>query len=257
MLRSESLARTGTLWPYHGVPYSQNRRWESLYRQDCSGFVSGLWGVPTDGPGSWGGYSTVTFVSQGIIVPIHASDLKMADAIGRCGPNTGGNGGHITWFEAWYNHDPNDNRAWIWEQSGNPNPGPNRRLVDVAEMLTRGYQAWRYVGIQDDPAGPTLHRAWPSYMPPATDYFGPIDGPNRSHGGYHLTQRPDIKAIQQRVITLGFVPGVTSTLSGWADGIYGPKTTAAVAAMQRALWSAFTKVFGQVWRDDWTRLFTY
>lgn len=248
MLRSAVIARTGSLWPYASVPYSQSTRWHGEYRQDCSGFVSGLWALPTDAPGSWGGYSTVTLLTQGLITEIPASDLKPGDAIGICGPQSGGNAGHIMLFEAWYNHVPSDNRCWIWEQAGGVN-GPRRRLIDYP---FGAYRSWRFTGIQDDPTT-FLRRAWPSYMGP-TDYFGDINGPNQSHGGYFALERPDCKAIQQRLIALGFVPGVTNVTSAWADGIIGPNTIKAIMAWQTS--HALTPD-GRIYRGHWEILFTY
>lgn len=248
MKRSEVIARTATLWPYASVPYSQSQRWHGGYRQDCSGFVSGLWALPTDAPGSWGGYSTVSLVSEGKIESIRPHELEPGDAIGICGPGTGGNTGHIMLFEAWYNHVPEDNRCWIWEQAGGT-MGPRRRLINYPFGM---YTSWRLIGIEDDPSV-WLRRAWPSYMGP-TDYFGDINGPNASHGGYYLAERPDVKAIQQRLIALGFVPGVTAITSAWADGIYGPKTIAADEAFQE---HAGFQVDGRVYPGEWAALFTY
>lgn len=251
MLRSAVIARTATLWPYASVPYSQSARWHGGYRQDCSGFVSGLWALPMDGPGSWGGYNTVDLVTMGLMVEIQPSQLLPGDAVGICGPNTGGNDGHITLFEKWYNDIPGDDRYWMWEQAGGTN-GPRRRLVSYPWAP---YKSWRLKTIQND-GGPWLRRPWPSYVP-QSEYFGLITGPNESHGGYYAIERPDVKAIQQRLITLGFVPGITNPLSNWADGIYEQPTYTAVAAWQRKLYAPLTTRYGEVWSDDWSRLFTY
>lgn len=104
--------------------------------------------------------------------------------------------------------------------------------------------------------GAKLRRPWPSYMP-TSEYFGLITGPNESHGGYYANEQPDIKAIQQRVIALGYVPGIHDQNSSWADGIYEQPTKDAVAAWQRAKYAAYTTRYGEVWNDDWGRLFTY
>jgi hypothetical protein len=96
------------------------------------------------------------------------------------------------------------------------------------------------------------------------DFFGNINGPAVSHGGAFPAEKPFVKLIQQRLIALGFVPGVsaTDTDNDWADGIFdiqgnhsqtGP-TTDAVVAFQRAHMPG-TKFFGQVWSDDWATLF--
>lgn len=101
-----------------------------------------------------------------------------------------------------------------------------------------------------------LHRTWPSYMG-HNEYFGLITGPASSHGGYYANERPDVKAIQQRLIALGYVPGVTDQNSGWADGKFEGPTKNAVSAWQHAKYSATTSKPGEVWSDDWAHLFTY
>jgi hypothetical protein len=95
------------------------------------------------------------------------------------------------------------------------------------------------------------------------DFFGNINGPEESHGGGFANERPFVKMIQQRLIALGFVPGVTDINDDWADGIFDIKgnhsltgpTSHAVIRFQRAHMPG-TKFFGQVWSDDWARLFS-
>lgn len=99
------------------------------------------------------------------------------------------------------------------------------------------------------PQGPHLRRPWPSFMGPG-DYFGLITGPAHSHGGYFASERPVISAIQARLDRLGYDPGKV-------DGTFGPATKAAVAAWQHKVAPAATDKPGQVWADDWKRLFTY
>ncbi len=100
-------------------------------------------------------------------------------------------------------------------------------------------------------SGPTirLQRAWPAYMP-LNHFFGLITGSNRSHGGFYPQEKPDIKAIQDRLNKLKFNAGAV-------DGIFGNKTKAAVADWQRKFYANKTTLYGEVWKDDWTRLFTY
>lgn len=247
MYRSTVQGRTG-LWPYGGVEYDQGSLWIDEYRKDCSGFVSMLHSLPRFAPGSWGGYSTVTLVTYGLFSQINPSDLRMADVIGIMGPNTGGNGGHVMHFEGWYNNDPNDNRCWIWEQAGGV-MGPRRRLINYPFGAYRSWRrTWNVDPIVDD-SGPHLRRAWPSYMG-RNDYFGDINGPDQSHGGYYANERPDVASIQSRLNALGFD-------SGPVDGIFGPMTIDAVSGWQSALYSDFTTLYGQVWQDDWERLHTY
>lgn len=93
-------------------------------------------------------------------------------------------------------------------------------------------------------------------------YFGSISGPNASHGGYNQREKGLVKMLQQRLIVCGFVPGHTNPNDGWADGIFDTPhdrpgtgaTSQAVSRFQHAHMPG-TKFFGQVWYDDWTKLF--
>jgi hypothetical protein len=85
-------------------------------------------------------------------------------------------------------------------------------------------------------------------------YLGLITGPSNSHGGFNASERPIIKMLQQRLIACRFVPGVTSTSSSWADGVFQKPTADAVTRFQRAHMPNTTR-FGEVWWDDWTKLF--
>lgn len=98
---------------------------------------------------------------------------------------------------------------------------------------------------------PTLHRRWPTYMG-KSDYFGLMTGPAHSHGGYFMQERPDVKAIQLRLQQLGYAPKT----AGWADGRFEYPTFAAVQRWQQH-YMPHTQFYGQVWSDDWIRLFTY
>lgn len=78
---------------------------------------------------------------------------------------------------------------------------------------------------------PALDRppALPAWNLPRGHYYGDLHGPAASHGGYFVGERVAIRAIQQRLIYLGCVPGVTNWRSGWADGRWEQPTTDAVA----------------------------
>lgn len=132
--------------------------------------------------------------------------------------------------------------------------------MDAVLSILRGetVQQWRAAnGTQPPPPPqPALRRPWPSWMGTG-HYFGDYRGNYYSHGGYVLRDRAEIKAIQQRLIVLGFVPGVTNVYSGWADEWFGPATISAVSSWQRALYAQYTTKYGQVWQDDWGRLFTF
>ena len=250
--RSEVMRRAQFGWPQGAVEYSQSKLYKDGYRQDCSGYASMCWHIPLNAPGSWGGMNTVSLVTNGWMREIKPDDLKPGDAVGKCGPYTAGDDGHIQIFSAWLNTNPNDSHYYCLEQAGG-GYGWQKRLYDWPV----GYKAYRFKDIVDDvvtppppPAPkPYLHRAWPSYMPWG-HYFGLITGPNESHGGYYLNERADVKAIQQRLNALGFNAGV-------ADGLFEQPTKDGVSRWQRAKYVGTTTRYGEVWADDWAHLFTY
>lgn len=117
-----------------------------------------------------------------------------------------------------------------------------------------------YAGLWKPSSGPYLRRHWPSDIP-TNEYFGLITGPNASHGGYYANERDDVKAIQQRMIKLGFAKEngkpITDVNAPWADGKFEQPTKDAVSAWQKKHYAAQTTRYGEVWTDDWQRLFTY
>ena len=178
--RSEVLRRA-RLWPERTVPYSMSKLRDG-YRTDCSGFVSMCWAIPPSENGGWGGHSTVTLVTEGYMHEIAERALRPGDAIGRCGPGTGGAAGHIMLVVGY-----KPGRIEIAEQSG-AGWGPIWRTLSA---MPAGYRAWRYRGIKDDPPKPAPPKtkpapgpayAWP--LPPGY-YFGPKNAPNRSVSGFY------------------------------------------------------------------------
>jgi hypothetical protein len=129
------IARAESVWPMHSIPYSQQDKFAG-YRQDCSGYVSAVYGVK---PGPMGGLTTVTLVTSGAMGEIPVMSLRAGDLVGRCGVGTAGDAGHITIFRQWYNRDPGDSRYWGYEQAGD-SPGPNYRVIEWAD----GYRAYRW-----------------------------------------------------------------------------------------------------------------
>lgn len=218
------------------IQYSQSKLWSDGYRQDCSGYVSRCWGAAKSGPGTWGGYSTTTFVTHGIMVEIPWSELRPGDAIGRCGPGTdsSGNGnGHIM---LWLGKEGSRHRI----RDHGSGVGPKERLVTPPS----DYRAFRFVGVEgmDIEIGDLKPDQFP--LQPG-HYFGNIAGPNESHGGGVSADIPYIRAIQQRLNDLGFAAGVV-------DGEFGPATEAAVRNFQG---SRSIEVDGKVGPVTWGQLF--
>lgn len=85
---------------------------------------------------------------------------------------------------------------------------------------------------------------------------GQFFGVRGSRGLWGATdvQRDAIKKLQQRLIVCGFVTGVNNPRSNWVDGVFESPTRTAVVAFQRRHMPN-TQFPGQVWYDDWHKLF--
>ena len=159
--RGEVISRARTAWRPGTVVYDQGQLHDSGYRQDCSGYVSMCWGIPPSEKGGWGGQSTVTLVTNGYMREIPPADLLPGDAVGVCGPGTGGDAGHIVIFERWANDDPANDDYWLWEQAGGP-PGPQNRVVTYPYGGPWGdWKAYRFRDITEGVATPQPPTAGP------------------------------------------------------------------------------------------------
>lgn len=150
---AEILRRATSLWPMWKVPYDMESMRDG-YRTDCSGFVSMVLGIPASGDGRWGGESTITLPRW--LDPIDVNDLQPGDIVGCLGPGTGGAAGHVVIFERWLNSDPNDDRYYCLEQSGDGD-GPRRSLRTYPYDGLSGYRAWRFKGKKE--GAPTMGKA--------------------------------------------------------------------------------------------------
>ena len=101
------------------------------------------------------------------------------------------------------------------------------------------------------PSKPILPANYPWPWPLiGAHFFGDIDGPMTSHGGYYKAEQKWVKAIQQALILAGFVPGITDANSSWADGLFEKETVEAVIRFQRAQRPNSTSRWGEFWSDD-------
>jgi len=206
MITRDEILRRARAVPQRSDPYNQSTvdpdGPNAGYRPDCSGWVSYCWGCPRSGPGTWGGYSTATFVTAvwaagvtGIMVPILRADLRPGDAIGYCAPSSPGNGGHIA---LWLGHERGQER--ILDHGGGW--GPVERFVTWASGTgwnsASRIKAFRFRGVDDD---------------------GPI-----SREGDTV----DTKLLQEALSAAGYDLGPTGV-----DGVWGPKTAAALTAALR------------------------
>lgn len=109
-----------------------------------------VWGIPLNAPGSWGGMSTVSLVTGGWMREIHPNDLRPGDAVGICGPDTGGDDGHIVLFERWASEAHDESYYWAYEQAGGQH-GPVHRVINYPYGGPTGpWRAYRFRDIQDD-----------------------------------------------------------------------------------------------------------
>lgn len=132
---AESAGRVG-LWPLGSVVYSQSTtRSPTKHRDDCSGFVCMILGLPTPG------LSTVGL--RDLVDPIPASDIRRGDLLGNLGAGTEGNAGHVQWVDS---VSPSG-AVTVYEQTGG-SAGPHHNTYKRP-----GFQAWRVRGAID--TGPT------------------------------------------------------------------------------------------------------
>jgi len=115
-------------------------------------------------------------------------------------------------------------------------------LMDDVEARARSL--WPAGGNGDGPPSPGND----VFHLPDGHYYGLIDGPAESHGGFFPAERPVVKLIQQRLQALGFAPASP----GWADGLFERPTEAAVKSFQSA---NGLPADGRVRRLTWSRLF--
>lgn len=78
------------------------------------------------------------------------------------------------------------------------------------------------------PTGRSPHHGmkWPGL--PAGHYYGPINGPAESHGGFHERDRAAVKALQEQLVWLGCAYGVRYPAPRWCDGKFEAATSKAV-----------------------------
>jgi hypothetical protein len=79
-------------------------------------------------------------------------------------------------------------------------------------------------------------------------YFGLFSGPALARGGYHVTDQPRIKLIQQALIRKGFAPGAT------ASGVTGKYTEPTLEAVKRFQQAGGRPQTGIITAPDWKRL---
>jgi hypothetical protein len=158
--RDEVIRRAATVWPLGHVPYSQTTIRNPGWRTDCSGYVCLCLDLAKPG------LTTVTLVSDGYIHEITLDELRPGDLVGRCGPDTGGDNGHVVVFDRW---EAGHDTYWAYEFHGGPELGPEHSLIHYPYQGMDGYRPYRYKeivdGSPDTPAGHWVAvTAWPDPM---------------------------------------------------------------------------------------------
>lgn len=227
--RQDVLWRSEHGWPKNGVRYNQGATYSDGsgefidgYRADCSGFVSMCGAMPTSGSGSWGGYSTTTFLSEEAIYEITWGEVKPGDMLGKCGPNTAGNNGHIGLVIK----KNSDGTYLVRDHGGSGDAlGYDERNVSWGASGTL-YRPFRFMGI--DGFMPDL-----GYRQLATGAYG-FDV-RLLQEGLNVVMKSGLKADRDfGVMTLQAVKGFQQiafpqTPAEW-DGVAGPKTISALKA---------------------------
>ncbi|AOR34090.1 hypothetical protein BFF78_26265 [Streptomyces fodineus] len=128
------------VWVTAQVPYSMSAYWSDGYRQDCSGYVSMAWGLPSN---EWTG-SLDQFG-----VKITKNDLQPGDILLYHNPDNPEQGSHVVIFGGWtdYTHT----YYTVYEQTppharSQPTPYPYWSNADK-------YVPYRYKGLVADAAG--------------------------------------------------------------------------------------------------------
>lgn len=208
------------------IDYSQSRISTATdKRADCTGWVSYAWDTPDSGTGIYlKAYSTATFYTQHVIIPIAWDALLPGDTIGYYAPDSPGNGGHGA---IWVGGDrfPGGRFDVVDHGSGK---GPKWRSVKWDGVSTGWLHPdklapWRYVAIVEDDGT--------TYEP----ISGGIDGMainDRVLLGPGSPDTADVKELQTKYKALGYDLGTSGPNGDGVDGGYGTKTTNATKAEQ-------------------------
>ncbi|PJN23804.1 hypothetical protein [Kitasatospora sp. CB02891] len=143
--RSEVLARA-KVWVDDAVPYSQSSYHTdgsgTLYRQDCSGFVSMAWHINNSGTNN--GFTTNTAVN-------YSTQLAGLDSL-KPGDTLNNISTHMVLFVGWT--DSNHTAATIYEEP-NSSSTARSRVMTRSEMTSGGFLPYRYNKIVDGSTTPS------------------------------------------------------------------------------------------------------
>ncbi|MGX2997018.1 peptidoglycan-binding protein [Streptomyces sp. JNUCC 64] len=160
--RAEIIRRAKT-WVDARVPYSMTKYWPDGYRQDCSGFVSMVWGLKSN---EWTG-SLARFADR-----ITKDQLKPGDMLLFHDPANPNRGSHVTIFGGWTDYTRQHYIAY--EQTP---PRTVKRSTPYPYWNNKDrYVPYRYRGVKPDgggASGPTATTPPGGTAFPGAASFGP------------------------------------------------------------------------------------
>ncbi|MFF9349844.1 peptidoglycan-binding protein [Streptomyces sp. NPDC014734] len=207
-------------WVSAQVPYSMTKYWSDGYRQDCSGFVSMAWNLPSnEWTGSLARYGT----------RIARKDLQPGDILLFHNPADPSKGSHVTIFGGWTDYTHTHYTAY--EQT---KPHTRRQTTPMAYWSHSGdYVAYRYKGLDGGGSGGSGGSGSSTAFPGASKFGSGADNAHVTRLGQMLVERGGrsfytvgpgpVWGDADRKATQAF-----QKAQGWkgkeADGIPGPDT---------------------------------
>jgi hypothetical protein len=161
------------------------------------------------------GYSTVSFVTNGVVYEIGWEEIQPGDLIGHMGEGTGGNGGHVRVYKG---RTPDG--GWQWYEQAVGSTGPD--LTTASEVDTDWYRAYRFVDIEEDGMG---FEEWSASNPDA-------------QASWALTQGSEGYAGHQRDTALAFTWESANNANNRLSRLEPVVALASVAAILGAVFSA-------------------
>ncbi|MGC9436486.1 peptidoglycan-binding protein [Streptomyces sp. WG5] len=242
--RTEIIARAQT-WVTAKVPYSTSAYWSDGYRQDCSGYVSMAWKLPTN---EWTG-SLGTFADR-----ITKADLLPGDILLFHNAADPQNGSHVVVFGGWT--DDAHTTYTAYEQTP---PHTRKQSTPYAYWSNSAtYLPYRYKGLTGGTAGTAVAAGG---APAATAPASPAATAPASHGvaGYPGramfrpgADNPYVTRLGRRLVERGFGTYYTSG----PGPRWGEADRRGVEAFQRAQGWRGGAADGYPGPETWRRLFS-
>ncbi|MFF9908991.1 hypothetical protein [Streptomyces sp. NPDC013457] len=204
----EQIINRAQSWVKQKVPYSQTAWWPDKatggpYRQDCSGFVSMAWQLPT---------SDTTLTLPRRAHPIAVKDLKPGDILN--------SRGHVILFGAWNNQAKGTFTFYQASRPGHP-AGKSTGSIHAARLAghpTHHYTALRYKNLTE-----TAPVATPSRKPPRRAPAPTTPAPKTTTAPAAKQTRAPAPSDRARTLRLSTIVTAQNTLyarSADGSGVY-------------------------------------